>query len=102
MQAIKSACGKDYPVSLRYSAVSKVKDFCVGALPGEEYTEIRRDLKESKIAAKYLQEAGYNMLNTDNGTYDSWYWAHPPMYMPLNCNLDVIPCRRTVDYKAHR
>ena len=30
------------------------------------------------------------MLNADNGTYDSWYWAHPPMYMPLNCNLDDV------------
>ena len=26
------------------------------------------------------------MLNADNGTYDSCrYWAHPPVYMPLNC-----------------
>jgi len=30
------------------------------------------------------------MLNADNGTYDSWYWAHPPMYMPQNCNLDDV------------
>ena len=28
------------------------------------------------------------MLNTDNGTYDAWYWAHPPVYMPNNCNLE--------------
>lgn len=88
VQAIKKKCGKDYPVSLRFSAVSKVKDFRSGALPGESYNEIGRDLKESEKAAKYLQDAGYDMLNTDNGTYDSWYWAHPPMYMPFNCNLD--------------
>ena len=30
------------------------------------------------------------MLNADNGTYDSWYWAHPPMYMPENCNLEDV------------
>ena len=30
------------------------------------------------------------MLNADNGTYDSWYWAHPPMYMPENCNLSSV------------
>ena len=30
------------------------------------------------------------MLNCDNGTYDAWYWAHPPGYMPLNCNLDIV------------
>ena len=38
------------------------------------------------------------MLNADNGTYDSWYWAHPPMYMPENCNLeDVAHIKKFVD-----
>lgn len=98
LQAIKAACGKDFPVSLRYSVISKVKDFRVGALPGENYTEIGRDMEESERAAKYLQDAGYDMLNADNGTYDSWYWAHPPMYMPQNCNLeDVAHIKKFVD-----
>ena len=30
------------------------------------------------------------MLNCDNGTYDAWYWAHPPIYMPENCNLEYV------------
>ena len=97
--AIKAACGKDYPVSLRYSAVSKVKDFCLGALPEEkEYAEIGRNRQESERAVRFLQDAGYDMLNADNGTYDSWYWAHPPAYMPQNCNLaDVAHIRKFVD-----
>lgn len=90
VKAIKAVCGEDYPVSLRYSVESKVKDFRVGALPGEDYTEIGRTMGESEKAAKYLQDAGYDMLNADNGTYDSWYWAHPPQYMPQNCNLDSV------------
>ncbi|MBQ9107152.1 MAG: FAD-dependent oxidoreductase [Clostridia bacterium] len=98
VKAIKESCGKDFPVSLRYSVTSKVKDFCVGALPGEEYTEIGRNMEESERAAKYLQDAGYDMLNADNGTYDSWYWAHPPQYMPQNCNLeDVAHIKKFVD-----
>ncbi len=98
VKAIKAKCGKDFPVSLRYSVESKVKDFCVGAIPGEEYTEIGRTMAESEKAAKYLQDAGYDMLNADNGTYDSWYWAHPPMYMPQNCNLeDVSHIKKFVD-----
>ncbi len=98
VKAIKAVCGQDFPVSLRYSVVSKVKDFCVGAVPGEEYVEIGRDMKESERAAKYLQDAGYDMLNADNGTYDSWYWAHPPQYMPQNCNLeDVAHIKQFVD-----
>ena len=90
VQAIKAACGEDFPVSVRYSVESKVKEFRYGALPGEEYEEKGRDMAESEKAAKYLQDAGYDMLNADNGTYDSWYWAHPPMYMPQNCNLDSV------------
>lgn len=98
VQAIKQSCGKDFPVSLRYSVESKVKDFCVGAVPGEVYEEKGRCMAESEKAARYLQDAGYDMLNADNGTYDSWYWAHPPMYMPQNCNLeDVAHIKKFVD-----
>ncbi len=98
VQAIKAACGEDFPVSLRYSVESKVKDFRVGAVPGEVYEEKGRCMAESEKAAKYLQDAGYDMLNADNGTYDSWYWAHPPMYMPQNCNLeDVAHIKKFVD-----
>lgn len=90
VKAIKGVCGDDYPVSLRYSVESKMKGFCEGAMPGEDYEEVGRNMAESERAAKYLQDAGYDMLNADNGTYDSWYWAHPPMYMPQNCNLDDV------------
>ena len=98
VKAIKRECGQDYPVSLRYSVVSKTKGFRQGALPNEEYVEVGRDMEESERAAKYLQEAGYDMLNCDNGTYDAWYWAHPPGYMPENCNLaDVSHIKKYVD-----
>ena len=98
VEAIKAECGKDFPVSLRYSVESKMKDFCYGAMPGEDYVEVGRNMEESEKAAKYLQDAGYDMLNADNGTYDSWYWAHPPVYMPENCNLeDVAHIKKFVD-----
>ena len=98
VKAIKAACGEDFPVSLRYSVISKTKGFREGALPGEDYVEVGRDMEESEKAAKYLQDAGYDMLNCDNGTYDAWYWAHPPVYMPENCNLaDVEHIKKFVD-----
>lgn len=90
VKAIKKTCGNDFPVSLRYSVVSKTKGFGEGALPGEDYVEVGRDMEESERAAKYLQDAGYDMLNCDNGTYDAWYWAHPAPYMPQNCNFDEV------------
>ena len=98
VKAIKKECGDDYPVMLRYSVTSKVIDFNVGAVPGEEFKEKGRDMEESIKAAKYLTEAGYDALDCDNGTYDSWYWAHPPVYMPLNCNLnEAVEIKKHVD-----
>ncbi|NLC26910.1 MAG: 2-enoate reductase, partial [Fastidiosipila sp.] len=91
VKEIKKVCGEDYPVSLRYSVVSKTKGFGQGAVPGEDdYIEVGRDMEESEKAAKFLQDAGYDMLNCDNGTYDAWYWSHPPSYMKENCNLPYV------------
>lgn len=50
-----------------------MKGFCEGAMPGEVYAEVGRNMEESEKAAKYLQDVGYDILNTDNGTHDSWY-----------------------------
>lgn len=80
VQGIKKACGEDYPVSLRYSIKSFIKDWCKGGLPGEEFEEKGRDIPEGIEAAKILVAAGYDALNADVGSYDSWYWSHPPMY----------------------
>jgi len=87
VQCIKRYAGEDFPVSLRYSVKSYCKGWREGAVPGEEFVEFGRDYEESKKAVKYLGDMGYDFFNSDNGTYDSWYWAHPPQYMPDNCNL---------------
>ena len=91
IQSIKAACGPDYPVSVRYSAASKIRGgFNRGAIPGENYEEFGRSLEESPAAARILEAAGADLLNADNGSYDSWYWAHPPVYMPMACNLPEV------------
>jgi 2-enoate reductase len=90
IKAIKAACGVDYPVSVRYSVASKMRGFNAGALPGENYVEFGRSMEESPAAARILEAAGADMLNADNGSYDSWYWAHPPVYMPMACNLPEV------------
>lgn len=80
VRKIKKYCGEDFPVILRFSLKSYIKDIRQGAVPGEEFTELGRDTEEGLEAAKILVEAGYDALDVDAGTYDSWYWAHPPMY----------------------
>nr|WP_276872420.1 FAD-dependent oxidoreductase [Fournierella massiliensis] len=80
VEEIKARCGQDFPVALRYSPKSMMKDWRVGALPGEEFKEAGRDLGEGVEAAKLLVEYGYDALDVDVGTYDAWWWNHPPMY----------------------
>ena len=80
VEEIKSRCGQDFPVALRFSVKSMIKDWREGALPGEEFEEKGRDIEEGLQAAKLLVEYGYDALDTDVGTYDAWWWNHPPMY----------------------
>ncbi len=80
VEEIKSRCGSDFPVVMRFSVKSMIKDWREGALPGEEFEEKGRDIAEGLEAAKLLVQYGYDALDTDVGTYDAWWWNHPPMY----------------------
>lgn len=80
VEEIKIRCGHDFPVVLRYSPKSFIKDLREGALPGEVFEEKGRDLDEGVKAAKLLVSYGYDALDVDVGSYDAWWWSHPPMY----------------------
>lgn len=80
VEEIKKTCGADFPVALRFSPKSMIKDWREGALPGEEFVEKGRDTEEGLEAAKLLVSYGYDALDVDVGSYDSWWWSHPPMY----------------------
>ena len=98
IREIKRTCGEDYPVMVRYSVASKMRGFNKGALPGEAYEEFGRSLEESPAAARLLVAAGADALNADNGSYDAWWWAHPPVYMPQHCNFpEVAYLKKFVD-----
>lgn len=96
LQGIKAACGKDFPVVLRYSLKHMMKDFGNGALPGEEFKEIGRDFDEGLAVAKLLEQAGFDAFDADVGSYDAHFWSHPPMYMgkgvylPFNALLKEV------------
>ncbi len=109
VEEIKKTCGADFPVILRYSPKSFIKDWRQGGMPGEEFEEKGRDLDEGVEAAKLLADYGYDALDIDVGSYDAWYWSHPPMYqkkglyMPFaklikdNVNVPVICAGRMDD-----
>jgi 2-enoate reductase len=90
VQEIKRRAGKDFPVVLRFSVKSFIKDWCQGGVPGEKFEEKGRDLEEGLQAAKILEEAGYDAFNADCGSYDAWYWAHPPVYQQHGCLIPYV------------
>jgi 2-enoate reductase len=89
LHEIKNRVGKDFPVQLRFSVKSYVKDWRQGGLPNEEFQEAARDTEEGLEAARLLEEAGYDAFDADAGTYDAWYWAHPPLYFEHGCYLPL-------------
>lgn len=98
VRSIKKSCGDDFPVIMRFSVESKMKGFSQGGLPGESYSEFGRTKEESAYGAQLLKNAGCDALDVDNGSYDAWYWAHPPVYMSNNCNVDeCVYLKRHVD-----
>ena len=80
LEGIRQECGSEFPVSMRLGLKTFVKGFEQASLTGEE--EIGRTLEEGVEIAKLLESYGYDCLNVDTGTYDSFYYACPPMYMP--------------------
>lgn len=80
VRCIKRYTSKSFPVILRFSIKSCVKDFNQGGLEGENYREFGRDVEEGLEAAKILSSAGYDAFDADEGAYDAWYFAHPPIY----------------------
>ena len=96
VEEIKARCGQDFPVTLRFSVKSMIKDWRVGALPNEEFEEKGRDTEEGLEAAKLLEAYGYDALDTDVGTYDAWWWNHPPMYQEKGLYRDYCKMMKDV------
>lgn len=89
VQTIKARCGARFPVSLRYTAKHYMKGLLDGAVEGEEFVEMGRDMPEAIEAAKYLEKAGYDALNVDLGCYDAHFWNHPSVYQKDALYLDA-------------
>jgi len=67
VESIRKAVGPDFPIIYRMAA--------------SHYVEGGREIDESIVIAKRFQEAGIDCLHVDAGCYESWNWAHPPLYM---------------------
>ena len=89
LNAIKDRAGKNFPVVYRYGLKHYLKEPGASALPHEDYEEVGRDVAEGLEMAKLLEKAGFDGLHVDAGSYESWYWAHPPSYQSHGCMVDM-------------
>lgn len=85
--AIKRECGQDFPVTIRLSLKSYMKDFEKASFDGSE--EVGRTLEEAIEIGKLLESYGYDAISTSVGTMDSSYYALPPCYIPMGYTVDM-------------
>lgn len=87
VEGIKRECGADFPVSIRMGLKWWMEDFNKPSLFGEK--EVGRTVEDAVEIAKKLESYGYDMLNCNSGTYDSFYYACPPYYQPYGYNVEL-------------
>lgn len=87
IDGIRAECGADYPVSIRMGLKWWMKDFNKPSLWGDE--EVGRTVEDAIEIAKKLEEYGYDMLDCNSGTYDSFYYSCPPYYQPYGYNIEL-------------
>jgi 2-enoate reductase len=75
IQNIKNTVGNGFPVIYQMG----LNHYVVGG----------RGVEESINMAKYFEDIGVDGLLVDNGCYETWYWAHPPVYQPPGCLVDA-------------
>lgn len=78
-EGIKQTCGEDFPVTMRLGLKSYARGFMQASFDGAG--EAYRTLEEGVRICQLLEQAGYDALDVDTGTYDSFYYACPPMYL---------------------
>ena len=75
IQLIRKELGKDFPLIARLAS----REINGG-----------RDIEETKIIAKALEEAGVNLLDVNAGSFSEHDWEFPPYYQPQGFLLEDI------------
>mgnify|MGYP005818550407 FL=1 len=77
--SIKEACGKDYPVYIRFTIKHYMHDYNKASLTGKD--GFGRDLRDEIESAKKHESYGVDMLNCNSDSYDGFYYAMSPYYI---------------------
>lgn len=75
INTLKARLGSDFPVIYRYGLTHYIKG--------------GREIDEALEMARRFEAAGVDALEVDAGCYETWYWAHPPVYQPPGCMVNL-------------
>ncbi|SDP51220.1 oxidoreductase [Desulforhopalus singaporensis] len=89
LNEIRAKVGNRLAVTYRFGLKHYLKTPQHGALPGETFEEVGRDVEEGIRMARYFEQAGFDALHVDAGCYESHYWPHPPIYQKHGCMADM-------------
>ena len=89
LKEIRNRVGDRLVVQYRFGLKHYMKDIDHGALPGESFDEVGRDVPEGLEMARRLEKAGFDALHVDAGCYESHYWPHPPIYQKHGCMVNM-------------
>jgi 2-enoate reductase len=96
LEEIRHRIGDSMVLQYRFGLKHYLKDINHGALPGELFDEVGRDVAEGQEMAKRLEQAGFDALHVDAGCYESHYWPHPPNYQKHGCMMNMAANTKAV------
>lgn len=82
IESIRTYCGKNFPVIVKFTAYH-------GVTGG-------RELEEGLEMAKIFEEAGVDALHVDVGCYEAWYKAISTVYNPQGHQIDIVKAVKEV------
>jgi len=91
---------EDFPVVMRYSVKSYIKEWGKALFPGEEFKELGRDIDESIEAIKHLAKCGYDGFNVDADPMIHGIGASP-MYQKKGLDAVIRICKKAVIKQSH-
>ncbi|BAF58448.1 MAG: FAD-dependent oxidoreductase [Pelotomaculum sp.] len=74
IRSIRRHAGRDYPVTIRIAGDERVSD--------------GRTIEETRVAARLLEEAGYDALHVTTATTATMHYIAPPYYLPPALNVE--------------
>lgn len=80
VREIKKRCGDDFPIIYRLDLTQALRESYGDQVFEKKFRGLERTVEEGLEFCKVLAETGVDAFDVDKGSYDNWFWPHPPAY----------------------